>query len=122
MYIDTDTILFFAPTEQAQGELTKLQLQRWQPLILWGCNVFGEIYTRSAEGGIGNFKRQPWKTRNVLKNWMMTYHSQGPGFPRYDLAFLNVRLCVGLGSTETLTDLQAQCIRVECTGTSGNDD
>ena len=74
-YIDTDAILFFAPHEQAQGELTKLQIEEWLPLIRWGCDAFYEIYTRSPDGGIANFKRQPWKTRNVLKNWMMTYVS-----------------------------------------------
>ena len=71
-YIDTDTILFFAPHDQAQGKLVKMQLEEWQPLIRWGTNAFWELYPRSAEKGIANFGRQPWKTRNVLKNWMMT--------------------------------------------------
>jgi ATP synthase mitochondrial F1 complex assembly factor 2 len=73
LFIDTDAILFFAPQDQARGELIRLQLELWHPLIRWACNVFGELDTRRAEGGIGNFKRQAWKTRNVLKNWMMTY-------------------------------------------------
>ena len=50
-----------------------IDTELWHPLIRWACNVFGELDTRRAEGGIGNFKRQAWKTRNVLKNWMMTY-------------------------------------------------
>jgi len=71
-YIDTDTILFFAPRDQAGGKLVKMQLEEWQPLIRWGTNAFWGVYARSAEKGIANFERQPWKTRNVLKNWMMT--------------------------------------------------
>jgi len=70
-YLDTDAILFFAPESQAHGQLVKMQLDEWIPVIKWASDTFGvQIHSRSGEVGIGQFKKQPDSTREKFRQFM----------------------------------------------------
>lgn len=79
-YLDTDAILFFAPESQAHGQLVKMQLEEWTPVIKWASDTFGvEIHSRSGEVGIGQFKKQPDSTREKFRQFMERYQISSAG-------------------------------------------
>ena len=92
-YLDTDAVLFFAPEGQAHGQLLRIQLEEWSPVIEWSKKVFEVvIHSRSGETGIGQFGKQPKETRNAFRNWMETYPAPPDPCPQ-----IGVKVNLGIG-------------------------
>ncbi|CCJ30541.1 unnamed protein product [Pneumocystis jirovecii] len=71
-YLDTDTVLIFAPETQSNGELLALQKKLWEPLhdwaqMYWKINIF-KVF---SDLGI-NVRPQPQETKNKITLWMRT--------------------------------------------------
>jgi chaperone required for assembly of F1-ATPase len=73
-YLDTDAVLFFAPESQAHGQLLRMQMEEWTPIIKWAEKTFEvSIHSRSGEVGIGQFAKQPSATHDKFGEWMQRY-------------------------------------------------
>ncbi|KAG5519211.1 hypothetical protein PMAC_002299 [Pneumocystis sp. 'macacae'] len=71
-YLDTDTILIFAPESQSSGELLALQKKSWEPLhnwaqMYWKVNIFKTF----CDLGI-NVHVQSQETKDKIALWMHT--------------------------------------------------
>ncbi|KAG4302284.1 hypothetical protein PCANB_001560 [Pneumocystis canis] len=71
-YLDTDTILFYAPENESGGELLTLQKKLWGPLHEWAQKYWNvDILKINADTGIFS-NAQPLKTKNKMISWMRT--------------------------------------------------
>ncbi|KAG4306241.1 hypothetical protein PORY_000229 [Pneumocystis oryctolagi] len=86
-YLDTDTILFFAPESESNGELLILQKKSWEPLHEWAQNYWKvDILKTFCDLGI-NFHFQPQKTKDKIISWMRS-------LDKWQFAALDRAVCV----------------------------
>ncbi|KTW30819.1 hypothetical protein T552_00530 [Pneumocystis carinii B80] len=69
-YLDTDTVLSFAPKNESGGDLLILQKKMWEPLHEWAQKYWNvEILKTNNDFGI-IMNPQPEKTKKLIKEWV----------------------------------------------------
>lgn len=72
-YLNTDTLLFFAPSYQGEGKLLALQNEQWLPLVKWATEYLGlpqGVELTKSETEIFSPVQQPEQVSAHAKKWL----------------------------------------------------